>query len=55
MMLSSSWHPSLLVKEENRRKFFDLLWEGRRYSDREIVENEMESLARGDIPFFIML
>ncbi|WP_418474246.1 type 2 lanthipeptide synthetase LanM family protein [Frisingicoccus sp.] len=52
MMLSSSWHPSLLVKEENRRKFFDLLWEGRRYSDREIVENEMESLARGDIPFF---
>lgn len=52
MMLSSSWHPSLLVKEENRRKFFDLLWEGRTDRDKEIVESEMESLARGDIPSF---
>lgn len=52
MMLSSSWHPSLLTKEESRWKFFNLLWEGRGEIDKAVVESEKESLSRGDIPFF---
>ena len=52
MLLSSSYHPSLLMKDGEREKFFDLLRQGRTASDEKIVKSEIMSLLNGDIPFF---
>ena len=52
MLLSGSYHPRLLVKNGEREKFLDLLWQGRSTSDETMVKSEMTSLMNGDIPYF---
>lgn len=52
MLLSGSYHPKLLVKDGEREKFLDLLWQGRSASDEAIVKSEITSLINGDIPYF---
>lgn len=52
MLLSGSYHPSLLMKSGEREKFLDLLRQGRKPSDEEIIQSEIDSLTDGDIPYF---
>ena len=52
MLLSSSYHPSLLMKDGEREKFLDLLWQGRSAEDGAVVNSEVLSLLNGDIPYF---
>ena len=52
MLLSSSYHPSLMMDGAEREIFFHSLWKGRGEDDRQIVESEIKSLLNGDIPYF---
>ena len=52
MMLSASYHPSLLMDKETRKQFWKYQWEGRNEINKEIVESEIISLDNGDIPYF---
>lgn len=52
MLLSSSYHPSLLMREGEREKFLDLLWQGRNAEDGAVVKSEKLGLLNGDIPYF---
>lgn len=52
MLLSASYHPSLLQDGEEREKILHTLWEGRDEKDKNIVECEIRSLLHGDIPYF---
>ncbi len=53
MLLSSSYHPSLLMNHTERQKFLYSMWKGRDDGEKEIVESEVRALLRGDIPYFI--
>lgn len=52
MLLSSSYHPSLLRDGADREIFLYSLWKGRNDEEKEIVEKEVRSLLKGDIPYF---
>ena len=52
MLLSSSYHPSLLKDGADREIFLYSLWRGRDDEDKELVEKEVRSLLKGDIPYF---
>lgn len=52
MLLSGSYHPGLLMKSGEREKFLDLLRQGRKPSEEEIIQSEIDSLTDGDIPYF---
>ncbi|MGE9941547.1 type 2 lanthipeptide synthetase LanM family protein [Bariatricus sp. SGI.161] len=52
MLLSSSYHPSLMMDGAEREIFLHSLWKGRGEDDRQIVESEIKSLLNGDIPYF---
>lgn len=52
MLLSTSYHPSLLMNAREREKFLYSLWNGRDEKDKNIVESEVRSLKQGDIPYF---
>ena len=52
MLLSSSYHPSLLKDGADREIFLYSLWRGRDDEDKELVEKEVLSLLKGDIPYF---
>ena len=55
MILSASYHPSLMKNEDNREKFVNLLWQGRDKEDwqiQQVVASESKSMIDGDIPYF---
>lgn len=52
MLLSSSYHPSLLTDGGDRETFLYDVWRGRGENDNELVECETEELLEGDIPYF---
>lgn len=52
MLLSASYHPSLLMDGAERELFLHSLWAERSDGDKKIVEEEIRSLLRGDIPYF---
>ncbi|PWJ47969.1 type 2 lanthipeptide synthetase LanM family protein [Faecalicatena contorta] len=52
MILSSSYHPSLLMDGAAREVFLYTLWKGRNQQDKKIIKSEVESLLKGDIPYF---
>lgn len=52
MILSSSYHPSLLQNGAERELFLMSMWKGRGDDKSLIVENEIQSLLHGDIPYF---
>lgn len=52
MILSSSYHPSLLRDGAEREIFLYSMWKGRKEHEKEIVDSEISSLRDGDIPYF---
>lgn len=52
MVLSGSYHPSLLKDKEERKKFLYSMWKGRKEYEKEIVDSEVKALSDGDIPYF---
>ena len=52
MLLSASYHPSLLKDGADRELFLHSLWEGRKEEQKSIVESEIRALLKGDIPYF---
>ena len=50
MLLSSSYHPSLLMNSIEREIFFNVLYKTNK--DERIVNSEISSLLRGDIPYY---
>lgn len=52
MVLSSSYHPSLLRDGEEREIFLMSLWKGREDNLKTVIEDEIQSLVQGDIPYF---
>lgn len=52
MLLSGSFHPSLLEDGADRELFFWTLCDGRRGKDADIVKSEVKSLLLGDVPYF---
>ncbi|WP_405121550.1 type 2 lanthipeptide synthetase LanM [Sellimonas caecigallum] len=52
MLLSSSYHPSLLMDGADREIFFYALKEGRKDYEKEIIQREIRTLLAGDIPSF---
>ncbi|XCP83819.1 type 2 lanthipeptide synthetase LanM [Roseburia hominis] len=52
MLLSASYHPDLMRDETDRERFLCSLWKGRKENQKCIVECEVASLLRGDIPYF---
>ena len=54
MLLSASYHPSLLKSEEDRYRFFMDFYgeENLTEEERRIAEEEIHSMMQGDIPYF---
>ena len=54
MLLSASYHPSLLRNKEDRYRFFEefYLEENQDEEERKIIEEEIHSMMQGDIPYF---
>lgn len=52
MVLSGSYHPSLLMDGAEREIFVYSMWKGRKESEKEIVDSEVHALLGGDIPYF---
>lgn len=52
MLLSSSYHPSLLEDGGAREIFLYDVWRGREEDDHALIECEVEELLEGDIPYF---
>lgn len=52
MMLSSSYHPSLLKDGADREVFLYAMMTGRKEQDIAIVNSEVKSMLNGDIPYF---
>ena len=52
MILSSSYHPSLLMDENEREAFFIFMLKGRSESEDRIAKDEMNCLSHGDIPYY---
>lgn len=52
MMILTSYHPSLLINDDQRNLFFNYQWKGRMESNKSVIESEIESLKDGDIPYF---
>lgn len=52
MLLSSSYHPNLLRDGADREIFLHTIWNGRSKRENKIVGVEINSLLKGDIPFF---
>ena len=55
MILSSSYHPSLLMNENEREAFFISMLKGRNESEDRIAKDEMNCLSHGDIPYYCLL
>lgn len=52
MLLSSSYHPSLLMDGADREIFLSSIGQGRRGQEEAVVEEEINSLLTGNIPSF---
>lgn len=52
MILSSSYHPSLLINGAEREIFLMTMWKGRGECEYKIVKDEINSLLCGDIPYY---
>lgn len=52
MALGSSYHPDLLDDGAKRELFLYTMWLGRETEEHTIVEAEVRSLLKGDIPYF---
>ena len=52
MILSSSYHPSLLIDGAEREIFLYSIWKGRQLKDYEFVKSEVSAMLKGDIPYF---
>ena len=52
MLLSASYHPSVMRDGAERETLFYSLWKGRNGTEQEIVEREIQDLLNGNIPYF---
>lgn len=52
MILSSSYHPVLLQNGAERELFLLSMWKGRKGDKNVVVKDEIQSLLKGDIPYF---
>ena len=52
MLLSASYHPSLLMDGVERELFLYSVWKGNEKKPADIVHDEVKSLLAGDIPYF---
>lgn len=52
MLLSSSYHPSLMRDGAERELFLYSMWKGRGKGDEALVKAEIQDLLNGDIPYF---
>ena len=52
MLLSASYHPSVMRDGAERETLFYSLWKGRNGAEQEIVEREIQDLLNGNIPYF---
>ena len=55
MLVSASYHPSLLHNRSKREKFLSQIKNGRNCERKEILKVEEKALWRGDIPYFSYL
>lgn len=55
MLVSASYHPSLLLNRSKREKFLSQIKNGRNCERKEILKVEEKALWRGDIPYFSYL
>ncbi|MDY4819139.1 MAG: type 2 lanthipeptide synthetase LanM, partial [Bacilli bacterium] len=53
MILSSSYHPSLLKDGAERELFLRSVCKGKTENETEIMEDEVKSLLQGDIPYYM--
>lgn len=52
MVLSSSYHPELLLDGADRELFMYTMWKGRKPCEEPMIKSEVECLLDGDIPYF---
>lgn len=52
MVLSSSYHPELLLDGADRELFLYTMWKGRKLYEEPMIKSEVECLLDGDIPYF---
>lgn len=52
MLLSASYHPSVMRDGAERETLFYSLWKGRNETEQEVVESEIQDLLNGNIPYF---
>lgn len=52
MLLSGSYHPSLLKDGADRELFLWTMWIGRREEEKDIIKSEVKDLLDGDVPYF---
>ena len=52
MLLSASYHPSMMRDGAERETLFYSLWKGRKGTEQEVVGSEIRDLLNGNIPYF---
>ncbi len=52
MLLSGSYHPSLLMDGADREIFLWGMWNGRQERERNIIKSEVRDLLEGDVPYY---
>lgn len=52
MLLSASYHPSVMRDGAERETLFYSLWKGRNGTEQEVVDSEIQDLLNGNIPYF---
>lgn len=52
MLLSGSYHPSLLLDGADREIFLWSMWNGRPEEEKDIIKSEVADLLGGDVPYF---
>lgn len=52
MLITSSFHPDLLMNTVDREIFLNLIRKGRSFGNEEIISKEIESMLKRDIPYF---
>lgn len=52
MLLSASYHPSVMRDGAERETLFYSLWKGRNETEQDVLDSEIQDLLNGNIPYF---